>query len=240
MKRFYKTVTARKTAEGYKLQLDDRSVKTDGGQELIAPSKALGEAVAEEWRSQGDKIDPATMPLTQLLGNALDRMRQREEITDRLVQYLDTDLLCYRTEEPEALAERQAEIWGRWLDWFKETFGVVLESTTGLEALQQNPEAHKRVWNYIEALDEYYFAVLHIVTTLGGSVVLGLAFLEAAITPEELFDASELEELYHAGIVEAELAKGGAAYIPDPQQEQAHTLFQAGLHTARRFLDLLE
>ena len=59
--------------------------------------------------------------------------------------------------------------------------GDYVESDDEEDDVEQDEETHKRVWNYIESLDDYYFSVLHIITSLGGSLVLGLAFTEGDI-----------------------------------------------------------
>ena len=234
MKKFYTLVSTKKTDDGHAVQLDGKTIKTPSGQELAAPSKALAEAIAQEWAQQGDVVKPDTMPLTALLNTAIDRARDREAITKSLLKYLDTDLLCYRVKEPQALAAREKELWDKWLTWFDEHFEVPLDITYGLDALEQDEDAHKRVWNYLEGLDEYYFAILHVVTAQAGSIVLGLAFLEGEITPDELFDAYWLEETYHA-----ELANE-AEYGEDPVIAKKQAAMRVEIDAARRFLDHID
>ncbi|MCL9983805.1 MAG: ATP12 family chaperone protein, partial [Erythrobacter sp.] len=66
MRRFYKDVTLGEAHGGYQVLLDGRGVKTVGGAAQIAPTRALGEALAAEWRNQGEKIDPASLPLRDM------------------------------------------------------------------------------------------------------------------------------------------------------------------------------
>jgi len=233
MKRVYKTSSYTKTEDGYVLQLDGKTVKTPLGAPLASPGKTLADAIVQEWAAQGDDIVPGSMPMTQLLNTAIDRMRDRDAITKSLLKYLDTDLLCYRIKEPEELVRRQKEVWDRWLTWFDEHFESPLETTYGLDALNQDPDTHKQIWNYLEGLDEYYFAILQIVTSLSGSIVLGLAFLEQEATAEDVYNAAELEEIYHS-----ELA-GEDVHGSDPVQERRQEAMKRDLESCTRFLDLL-
>ena len=148
------------------------------------------------------------------------------------MRYLDTDLVCYWTKEPEELAQKQKDIWGKWVKWFDQHFEIPLYHTTKIDAITQDPEAHKRVWNYIEALDDYYFTILHITTSLCGSLVLALAFCEGDITEEEIFEASYLEELYKGDIYNE--AIHGAA----PDEEAERTAFKRDMAAAQKFLEL--
>lgn len=232
MKRFYTLVSTRKTDEGHAIQLDGKTVKTPLRQDLVAPTKSLAEAIVLEWAAQEEKVKPETMPLTQLLTTAIDKIRDREAITESVMRYIDTDLVCYWTKEPEALAKKQKEIWGRWVKWFDEHFEVPLYTTQKIDAIKQDPEAHKRVWNYIETLDAYYFTVLHVTTSLSGSVILALAFSEGEATPDEVFEASYLEELYRGEIYNE--AVHGAA----PNEEAEREGFKRDMLAAAQFIEL--
>lgn len=234
MKRAYQTVTNTKTDDGFAVQLDGKIVRTPLGQALAAPNLAMAKAVQKEWEMQDEAVKPETMPLTQILTTAIDQTRNRDQITATLLKYLDTDLLCYRTKEPADLGKKQKEVWDRWLTWFDEHFESPLEVTYKIDALKQDESTHKQIWNYLEALDEYYFTVLQIVTSLSGSIVLGLAFLEHEANPEDVFNASELEEIYYAGIA------GEDQHGPDPVQERRQNAMRRDLDAAREFLALLD
>lgn len=234
MKKFYKEARIRQDGDEFIIELDAKPVKTPSGRQLIAPSKALGEAVAKEWQDQGETIDQENMHLTALLTTAIDRSGpQRKEIEQRVLKYLDTDLLCYRTDEPLVLADRQEEQWGPWLVWFDQHYGVKLLTTTTLDALTQPEDAHKRVLNYMQALDPHDFTVMHVVTSLSGSVILSLAFMEGELEPEEIFNLAFLEERYHS-----ELA-GEDEHGQDPAQKKAHDSVKAELKAAQAYQNLL-
>ncbi len=232
MKRFYTMASHKKSDGGYVIQLDGKTVKTPLGQDMMSPSKALADGIVAEWAAQEEKVKPDTMPLTQLLTTAIDKIRDREKITEGCMRYLDTDLVCYWTKEPEDLAKLQKEKWGAWVKWFEGHFEIPLYTTTKIDALTQDEEAHKRVWNYIESLDDYYFTIVHVLTSLSGSLILALAFSEGDITPEELFAASYLEELYRGELYNEALH--GAA----PQEETERESFKKDAAAALQFLEL--
>lgn len=234
MKRVYKLASYTKTEDGYVIQLDGKTIKTPLAQPLAAPNKAIADEIVSEWSAQADDIIPDSMPVTQMLTTATDGIRERAAVTKTLLKYLDTDLLCYRVKEPVDLSKRQKETWDRWLTWFDEHFESPLEVTFGIEALTQDADTHKQIWNYLESLDEFYFTVLQIITSLTGSIVLGLAFIEHEASPEEIFAATELEEIYYAEV--ANEAEHGA----DPVQERRQKALKRELDTCKRFMDLLE
>lgn len=232
MKRFYTMASHKKVDGAYVIQLDGKAVKTPLRQDLVSPTKALADAVVAEWAAQEDKVKPETMPLTQILTTAIDKIRDREKITEGCMRYLDTDLVCYWTKEPEELAKLQKEKWGAWVKWFEGHFEVPLYTTKKIDAIKQDDEAHKRVWNYIESLDDYYFTIVHVMTSLSGSLILALAFSEGDITPDEVFAMSYLEELYRGNIYNEDVH--GAA----PQEEAEREAFKRDAQAAQQFLEL--
>lgn len=234
MKRFYTLTSYTKTDDGFVIQLDGKGVKTPSGQPLAAPNRALADAVAAEWAAQTDNVVPENMPLTQILTTAIDGIRNRDALTKSLLKYLDTDLLCYRVKEPEPLSKLQKETWDRWLTWFDEHFESPLDVTYGIEALNQDADTHKQIWNYLEALDEYYFTILQIITSLSGSIVLGLAFVEHEASPDDVFNAAELEEIYYAGVANEEL------HGPDPVSEKRQKAMCRDLDASKTILSLLD
>ena len=70
MKRFYKEVSV---SGDFSVLLDGKPIKTPAKAKLVLPTQRLAEAVADEWRSQGTNIAPATMLLTKLANTAIDR-----------------------------------------------------------------------------------------------------------------------------------------------------------------------
>jgi chaperone required for assembly of F1-ATPase len=228
-KRFYKDVGVREEGGGFAVLLDGRAIKTPAGAVMLAPTRALGDAIAAEWRGQGEMLLPETMPLTKSLNTALDRVAvNRAAIIDDLAKYAGSDLLCYRAEAPAELARRQRQAWDPWLAWAAERLGVRLVVTTGLTHIAQSGDALARVRAAIEAHDVHRLVVVHSGVTITGSAVLGLAFAAGAIGAEEALGAAEVDVLY-----QAELWGGDA----EAEKARAHRL--ADLKAAEAYLKLL-
>ncbi len=234
MKRFYKLVSLGEGKEGFTILLDGKPVKTPSRAFLQTGSRDLANAIVQEWVGQGDKILPATMPLTQILNTRIDRVsRDRAPMTAAVMKYLDTDLLCYRAAHPPEMAKRQAGAWNPWLDWFEGEFKVPLATTDGLKALTQPARAHGAVQEFLDGLDDDHFTIAQIVASLCGSVVLALAFVKGAIAPAQAFDATHVEEYYKAELYNE------AMHGPDPSQEKKDRAMRLDLEAAAKFLDLL-
>ncbi|MHA7871102.1 MAG: ATP12 family protein, partial [Hyphococcus sp.] len=113
-----------------------------------------------------------------------------------ILNYLSTDLLCYRAQRPDALVKRQCKIWDPYLHWFKSEFGVGLVSTTGIQAVQQPAEAVKAVETVLaDCSPERLFALARM-TKLTGSAVLALAGWKSFEDSVTIFAASRVDEYF--------------------------------------------
>lgn len=197
MKKFYSAVSVVGTDQGYEINLDDRPVKTPAKAAALLPTVALAEAVAEEWRGQGEQIRPLSMPLTQLANTALDRVPgRRTEIIDELAGYAETDLVCYRADGPANLKSQQDSHWQPLLDWAATDLDAPLVVTTSLMPVAQPEAALTAIRRTIETHDPFALAALHLATDVAGSVIIGLALTAGRLGAPQAFDAATVDERY--------------------------------------------
>ena len=199
-KRFYKQAAVIDREDGgYGIALDGRPIRTPGGSQLAAPTRALAEAVAAEWNAQGDEISPQTMPMMRLAATAIDRIgRERMAIVDGIAAYGGSDLLCYRAESPAGLVERQAKLWQPLLDWAAETHGARLAVTQGISHIAQDEAALAALRKAVESQDDYRLAAVSQLTPACGSLVIALALLAGHIGADRAVEASQLDEDWQA------------------------------------------
>lgn len=195
MKRFWKEVGV---ADGAVL-LDGRPVKTPARAPFVAPTSALADAIAEEWRAVAETIDPRAMPLTGFTNAAIDRVgADPVSFAASLASYAETDLLCYRAENPPQLAEKQAEVWDPMLDWARRRYDVTFIVTAGIVHVAQPKEAVARLSAAVAARTSFELAALSPLVTIGGSLVAALMIAEHAIEADAAFDATHLDEIWQA------------------------------------------
>lgn len=197
MKRVYKTVAVDAGDDGFTVTLDGRPVRSPGRNPMALSNRALADAVAAEWDAQSEAIDPLTMPMMSLAATAIDRVTpQREHVIGSIAAYAESDLLCYRAEEPDDLVRRQFDVWQPLLDWCAETFEAPLEVTTGIMPLRQSESALAAIRAVIAGYDDPPMTALHELTACSGSVVIGLAIAEGRIGAEDGVAAAQLDEAY--------------------------------------------
>ncbi|MFP6759091.1 MAG: ATP12 family protein [Alphaproteobacteria bacterium] len=201
MRRFWETVSivAIDDGGGHGVALDSRPIKTPARHVLQVPTAALAAAIADEWRSQGETVAPATMPQMTFACTAIDRVApQREAVIDEIAGFAGTDLLCYRADEAPVLVERQTAHWQPVLDWAAVRFDATLAITAGVVPVRQSAAALAAVRHAVAANDDMCLAALHAVTSVTGSVVLGLALVEGPLDAARVSAASLLDERFQA------------------------------------------
>ena len=197
IKRFYRAVEVSEVEGGrHALTLDGRGARTPARNALSATSRALMLKVAAEWERQRETIDPADMPLTRLLNAAIDGVaRTMAETRAEILRYAGADLLCYRAEAPEALAERQAEAFDPTLAWAAETLSAALKVAVGVVHVQQPPQSIEALAHALEAFDDpASLAGLSAMTNLTGSALLALATAHGFLAAEEAWRAALVDE----------------------------------------------
>ncbi len=198
-KRFYSAVTIAETEAGHTVTLDGRTARTPAKAPLAVPSRPLADALAEEWAAQRQRIEAETMPLTRLANTGIDGVRPRAaEVASGLARYGETDLVCYRAEQPRDLVARQAEVWQPLIDWICRHHGIRLVVTRGIVPIAQPSEALDRLAETLSGLDWPVLTALQSATAATGSIVIGLALIGGRVGAREAFDAAMIEELFQA------------------------------------------
>ncbi|MCI2394422.1 ATP12 family protein [Aliiroseovarius sediminis] len=196
-KRFWKKATTARTNHGYTVELDGRSIKTPAKTLLQVPTLALAEAIVGEWDAQQDKIDPSTMPVTRTANSALDKVTlQFVEVADLLAAYGDSDLLCYRANQPMELVARQDEQWNPLLDWAADHLGARLRPVAGVMHHPQDHEALTRLADRVHSMTVFELAGFHDIVAISGSLVLAMAVADEKLTVDEAWTLSRLDETW--------------------------------------------
>ena len=195
MKRFWKEVAVRQTEQGWTIELDGGAVKTPAREALEVHTRPLADAIAEEWRNVGERIDPRAMPLTGLANAAIDRVApDPQAFAANLARYAEADLFCYRAEGPQALIGRQEAEWDALLSWARRRFDVDFGTTSGITHVHQPPATVERLSHEVAALDAFYLAGLSPLVTISGSLVAALAVFHKAKSPEEAWAAVTVDD----------------------------------------------
>lgn len=199
-KRFYKSVSVREV-EGvggaglFLVLLDGRSLKTPGKKPIAVPGEAFAEALADEWRAQGERIDPATMPMTRIANSSIDGVSGREaEVAADIASFAGSDLTCYRAEGPHDLVGRQAAAWDPVLAWAWDSFGGRFVLAEGVMPVAQPTESIECFAGELSDLNAIQLGALHVMTTLTGSALIALYHAKGGLSAEAAWAAAHVDE----------------------------------------------
>lgn len=184
----------RATDDGYLIHIQDKTIRTPGGHDLLVPAEDLAKAIVAEWRTQGDKIKPETMPMHRFAMTALDRVAPfRTKILEEIAAYGVHDLVCYRAEEPEELVQRETGAWDPLLAWVKEAFGAKLERVQGIDGRGQNAGTVKKLMVPVREMKDFPLTGFHSVVQVSGSLVLPLGLVHGRMSVDECWRISRIE-----------------------------------------------
>ncbi len=228
-KRFYKNVTIEAGSGGHRVLLDGHAVRSPAQREFRLPTEKLARAIASEWESQKDEIDPAGMPLFSLAVTVVDRVTpHRADLVCEMIAFGGNDLLCYRADDDDELARRQASQWQPWLEWSSNVLNAPLQIASGIMPVTQPPASLAGLKVAVDKHDDWELGMLHRAVSMGGSLVLGLAFLRGKIDQKKLFKTAFLDELW-------QVKRWGS----DFEAEDRRGFIQAELDDVATFLRLL-
>jgi chaperone required for assembly of F1-ATPase len=224
-RRFYKSASSTPVDGGWGILLDAKALRSPAKRPFVLPTEALAKAIADEWQAQGEKIAPTSMPLMQFAATAIDRLADDSTaLVEEIAAYGHSDLICYRSEEPPALAQRQEETWQPLIAWAAERYDVALNVTSGIVAVEQPAHALATFRRVLKACDLFALTALAGATGMAGSLVIALALMEGRLGPDEAVDAALLDELFQA-----------ERWGNDPEAERRRAAIRADLRAAKRF-----
>ncbi|EKM83023.1 hypothetical protein AGABI1DRAFT_69157 [Agaricus bisporus var. burnettii JB137-S8] len=198
MKRFWKKVDIEKRGDSLAVTLDTRPLKTPSGTPLFVPSSKdlLATLIAAEWDHQTTLIKPHALPMTSLASRAIDGMSDastRAEVQETLLNYLDTDTICFWEDSTPQLERLQAEHWDPLFEWVEKTFAVQLSKNTSILFNEQPRDTRVKLGNVLKNFDQWQMAAMERATYTTKSFIIALALVFRSLTPEQAALAASVE-----------------------------------------------
>jgi chaperone required for assembly of F1-ATPase len=196
-RRFYSAVSVAQMNGGFAVNLDARMLRGPKGGQVVLPTQALADQVAEEWAGQGERLDLARMHATRLANTAIESIPQARDATAQAIaDYAASDLLCYFATDPAGLVDRQTRLWGPVLDRLQAEAGLRFIRAAGIVHETQPPQTLARVKALALAMDDFGLTGLAFGAALFGSAALAIALQHGWLSGEAAFDLSRLDEAW--------------------------------------------
>ena len=200
MKKFWKKIEIRQSSsKKFHLLLDNKKLTTPMKKELVLPSEILVNEVLREWDQNSDNINIDDLVFYGVLSTAIDKVNlEKDAYVNDIIDFIDTDLICYRAESPNDLIALQNKSWNPILLLIEKYIDVKIKVFKGVMPSNQDQKVHTEIKKLISNLSDVQISVLHRITNLIGSIFLSLCILKKDLLKEDAFECSFLDELWQA------------------------------------------
>ena len=194
-KKTWTKVSIKKSNGYFEVFLDEKRILTPESNKIVLPTKTLALAIATEWDSQKDVINKKAMPFNALVNSTIDNVSSNfHQFIEKLIDYADTEAICYRAESPKELVSSQSEKWDPLLKWLKTEFEINLELRAGIKYEPQSTLELEKFRPLLTGYDSFKLTSLYNLVALSGSLVISLAVLRGNLTAEKGWEIALLEE----------------------------------------------
>jgi len=156
----------------------------------------LAVMVANEWQSQDKLMRMSSMHLTQLTNTAIDNPSNdsQQTIANSIIDFIDSDTLCFRVNEPKELSLLQQKQWHPLIEWFEQMFDckVPITQTVHLNPICETTK--KAIYRHLCSHNLWSLLGLKFATENLKSLILSLALTQRRISVDHCVDICRLEE----------------------------------------------
>ena len=179
--------------------LDERILQTPLKRELVLPNLRLTEEIVKEWDQGSKNINTESMIFYDLISTSLDKIIDNRNLyINDILDYIDTDLICYRAENPKELVELQKNKWDPIILLIEKYIGTKVQVFRGISPKKQHTTVHSKLNNLINQFNIFEISALFRITNITGSIFLSLCVLKKDVSRNEAFELSFLDELWQS------------------------------------------
>ena len=193
----------------YNLFINNKEIKTPENvlfnfKEKIFPELILKEIKKFKFKNLNQSI------YYNIFSLAKDKIFvDKKKYIDEVIEYINTDLICYWENKPEDLYTLQIDNWSKQFKKLKDE-ELKFDYTFNIFPMKQKDSSIELLKNKLIQLDDIILACLLIVTKITSSLLLSYLFITNRIKPIDLYKNTYLHEIWQSnkwGIVEEEKDK---------------------------------
>ena len=200
MRKFWKTVKVKKkSSNSYEIFLDENVLKTPMKKKLTIQNSKIAEEIYKEWNQDKNIVDTDSMIFYGIISTSIDKISNNRTLyVNEILNFIDTDLICYRAEEPNDLVQWQSKNWDPILLKVEKYINNKIDVFKGIMPLKQNKGIKFKITKFLTKFSDLEIIALHKITNITGSIFLSLCILNNDIIKEKVFELSHLDELWQA------------------------------------------
>ena len=183
MKKFWKKVSIKETSSNsFQIMLDKRILQTPLKRELVFPNLKIAQEIAEEWDQKSENINTESMIFYGIISTSIDKIIDDKNLyINDILDYIDTDLVCYRAENPKELVELQKNKWDPIIILIEKYIATKIKVFCGVLPQKQEKAVHIKLSSLINQFNNFEISALHRITNITGSIFLSLCVLKKDI-----------------------------------------------------------
>ena len=135
VKKFWRSCDVQFSHEynAYVILLDSKVYRSKKGNIVKVPSLTLANKVKKEWQKVKNNFSSSKLGITNFLEqiNEVDQ-KQASLFLKEIMEYAESDLICYRVPTPEALRKLQDKKWDDIFSIYHDQFDIKLFATYSL------------------------------------------------------------------------------------------------------------
>ncbi len=178
------------------LTFNGNKSKTKNQKNIIIPNVYIKELILDELSEKNNQNIKISM-INILLKYSSNSQDSNKFILPELLKYLETDLLFYRVNSPNSLANKQKKIWDNALDEFNNIFNTHWKTTSNLNPIKQNNDDITLVEDYLASLDDFMLFIMFELIKISGSCILTILVVLNKIELEQLWHTIYVDELFN-------------------------------------------
>ena len=181
--------------QAYVILRDGKIYKSAKGNILKIPSAFLAKKVENEW----EKITKEVIPSKLIFTNVLEQINDIDdestaEFLRVLLEYAETDLLCYRVSSPKKLKALQERKWDPILSIYDREFSIKMASSDSLNYVSQDKESLDKFLGILKAYESPKLFLIYRMTQLLGSALLSVLVEKNLVNEKKAWMLSRIEE----------------------------------------------
>ena len=175
--------------------INKKLLKTFKGEIVSTRNKNIAFKLRKEFNKYNSKESLYKSDLIKLLFYSYEL--NRKVVLKYLVEYLDTDTLCYRAEKATELELIQDKLWNPLLEYFFNKYNIKINIIPGIMPIKQPLEIKNKFISTLSELSSFSLCSFYFITNVTNSVIIALNILEGKLSIKNGLKLSLLEQDYN-------------------------------------------
>lgn len=197
VKKFWRSCDVQFSHEhnAYVILLDSKVYRSKKGNIVKVPSLTLANKVKKEWQKVKNNFSSSKLEVTNFLEqiNEADQ-KQASLFLKEIMEYAESDLICYRVPKPEGLRKLQDKKWDDIFSIYHDQFGIKLFATYSLEHVAQSKKSMNKLKSLLRMYNQNNIIIIYKMTQILGSALLSILVRERLLTVKKAWLLSRIEE----------------------------------------------